>query len=125
MDAPSPEDVRRALAEFDVPKQKVVAGLLTVMVKNSTRVREREWIARQLTEVVLLAVEFDAETPDAGVRTVQEFIQDNAAELLNATYLLFQRVGLDLASRTETGFSFEEAMRIGLAYFPSRTDVPG
>ena len=51
MDAPTSEDVRRALANFDAPRQKIVAGMLTVMIKNPGRVREREWMSEQLTEL--------------------------------------------------------------------------
>jgi hypothetical protein len=118
MDAPTPDDVRRALADLDVEQQKIVTGMLTVMIKNPTQVRDREWIVRQLTELTLLALEFDADTPQAGVQAVQEALRANADVLLNASFLLFQRVGLDLAPRAAAGFTFEEALRQGLEYLP-------
>lgn len=118
MDAPTPDDVRRALADFDTPRQKIVAGLFAVMIRSPDQIRDREWIARQLTEVVLLAGEFEADTPDEGVRAVQAFLHANAEELLQASYLLFQRVGLDLASRAKEGFDYKDAMQIAVGYLP-------
>ena len=119
MDAPTPEEVRQALAHFDAPRQKIVAGMLTAMIQNPGRVRDREWVAEQLTQVTLLARELEADTPEAGVHAVQEFLRANAEELLRASFLLFQRVGLDLEPRVAAGFTFEEALRCGLEYLPA------
>jgi hypothetical protein len=119
MDAPTPADVRQALADFDDTRQKIVAGMLAVMVKHPQQVRDREWIARQLTELTLAAAEFEADTPQDGVKAVQGYLQANAEGLVTASLLLFERVGLDLAPRAEEGFTFEDAMRCGLEYFPA------
>ena len=108
MSAPSPEDVRLALADFDLRRQKIVTGLFALMIRNPERVRDRDWISRQLAEVVVLAGEFEADSPEAGLREVETFLRDNAEELLTATYLLFQRVGLDLAPRADEGIGYEE-----------------
>ena len=70
MDAPTPDEVRHALAHFDDQRQKIVAGMLTVMIENPKRVREREWIAEQLTQVTLVAGEFEADTPEASIRAL-------------------------------------------------------
>ena len=118
MDAPSPEEVRQALAGFDTPRQKIVAGLFAVMIRSPEHVRDREWVARQLTEMVLLAGEFEADTPEEGVRVVQAYLHANAEELLQASYLLFQRVGLDLAAKADEGFDYQEAMRLAVGYLP-------
>jgi hypothetical protein len=118
MDSPTPEAVRRALAVFDARQQKIVAGLLAVMMRAPHRVREREWMAEQLTQVTLLAGEFEADTPAAAVQAVEDFLREHAHELVSAALLLFQRVGLDLAPRAAAGFPFEEALGLGLAYFP-------
>ncbi len=117
MTSPTPDEVRAALAGFDANHQKIVAGLLTVMMKSPEKVRDREWIARQLTELTLLAGEFEADNPQDGVKAVQDFLQAHSEEILRATFLLFQRVGLDMAPRVEEGFTFEEAMQCGLSYF--------
>jgi hypothetical protein len=122
MDSPTPEAVRRALAAFDARHQKIVAGLLAAMMRAPQRVREREWMAEQLTQVTILAGEFEADTPATAVRAVEDFLREHAHELVSAALLLFQRVGLDIAldpaPRAAAGFTFEEALGRGLAYFP-------
>lgn len=124
MGEPSPSDVRRALADFDSRKLKIVAGLLTVLMKNPERAREREWVSEQLTQLTLLAGEFGADTPQDGVQAVQSYLQANSEELVCATFLLFQRVGLDMAPRVQEGFTFEDALQCGLSYFPGMGTEP-
>ena len=121
MDAPTGDDVRAALADLNSNKQKIVAGLLTVLMKNPTRVREREWVAEQLTQLSLLAGEFEASTPNDGVEAVQAFLRENSEELVRATFLLFQRVGLDMSARAHENPGLEDALKCALEYFP-RTD---
>jgi hypothetical protein len=121
--SPTPEDVRRALADFDATSQKIVAGMLTVMMRDPERVRDREWVSEQLAQMTLLAGEFEAESPQAGVRAVEAFLKANAERLLRASLLLFQRVGLDLAPRAAEGLTFEQAIECGLAYLPSSKPI--
>jgi len=111
MAEPTPDDVRRALAPLDARGQKVVAGLLTVMIKSPDKVRDREWIAEQLTHLVLLAGDFEVDSVQDGVAAVQTYLQENAESQVTGALLLFQRVGLDMAPRAEAGFTFEEAMQ--------------
>ncbi len=117
MAEPTPDDVRRALAPLDARGQKVVAGLLTVMIKSPDKVRDQEWIAEQLTHLVLLAGDFEVDSVQGGVAAVQTYLQENAEPQVTGALLLFQRVGLDMAPRAEAGFTFEEAMQQGLSYF--------
>ncbi len=116
---PTPESVRRALAALDTRKQKIVSGLIAIMIQNTARVRDREWICEQLAEVALLAGEFEADTLADAVQAVKTFLETHAEELLTASYLLFQRVGLDLAPRAKAGFTYEDAMRSALEYLPA------
>jgi hypothetical protein len=125
MDSPTPDAVRAALAGFDARHQKIVAGLLFVMMRAPERVREREWMAEQLTRVTLLAGELEADTPADGVAAVQAFLRSHATELLDAALLLFQRVALDLAPRAAAGFTVEEALCVGLGYLPPAEPAPG
>lgn len=119
MEAPTPDDVRTALGGLDDSQQKIVIGLLSVMINDPQRVRETEWMAERLTELTLLASEFQADTPQQGVQAVETYLQANSAYLLRAAMLLFQRVGLDLAPRAKAGgFSFEDAVQRGLSYLP-------
>ena len=123
MAEPTPDDVRRALAPLDARGQKVVAGLLTVMIKSPDKVRDQEWIAEQLTHLVLLAGDFEVDSVQGGVAAVQTYLQENAEPQVTGALLLFQRVGLDMAPRAEAGFTFEEAMQQGLSYFTPLRDL--
>lgn len=118
MDAPSPDDVRAALALLDARRQKIVAGMFGLMIQNANQVGDREWMARQLTEMTVLAGDIEADSADEAIQAVQAYLGEHAEELLRASVLLFQRVGLDLAPRASEGFTFDEAMRIGLDYMP-------
>lgn len=117
MESPPPAEVRAALAPLDAREQKIVAGMLTVMIQHPSRVRDKEWISEQLTHLALLAGEFEVDSAQAGVQAVQDYLQARANELVRASFLLFQRVGLDLAPRAAEGFTFEEAVARGLEYF--------
>jgi hypothetical protein len=112
------DGLRATLAGFDDRKKRIVGGLTAVMFKNPERVREREWITEQLTEVTLLAGEFeDVPSVDGGVDVVQGYLAENTDELLNACYLLFLAVGDDLAPRVAEGVTHTDAMVAALGYF--------
>ena len=119
METLTPADVRAALAGLDETQQKIVVGLLAAMIREPGQVREREWIAEQLTEFALVAGGFQADSAADSVEALQVYLRANADTLLSSAYLLFQRVGLDLAARVDEGFSFEEAMELGVAYLPA------
>ena len=116
--APTPDEVRTALAHFDKRRQKIVAGLFTVMAQNAPKVRDREWVSQHLAEITVLAGDFEADSPQDGVSAVETFLKEHGEEILTATLLLFQRVGLDLAPRAQKGFELEEALDVALGYLP-------
>lgn len=122
MQTPTPDDVRATLGGLDEQRQKIVIGMLSVMINDPQRVREREWMAERLTELTLLTGEFEADTPQDGVQAVEAYLLEHSGDLLRGSLLLFQRVSLDLAPRAETGgFTFEDAVQTGLAYMPGAT----
>jgi len=118
VDTPSPDDVRQTLARFDGRHQKIVSGMVGVMMQSPTQVRDKEWVAEQLTQLTLMAGDFEPESADEGVKLVREFLQNHATELLNASFLLFHRVALDMEPKASEGFSFEDAMKRVLEYLP-------
>lgn len=121
MAAPSPADVRDALSPLDARGKKIVLGLLTVMIKNADQVRDREWMAEQLTHLTLLAGDFEADSAQDAVAAVQTYLHENGEGLMTKALLLFQRVGMDMAPKAQAGFTFEEALQQGMTYFaPSR-----
>lgn len=113
----APDDVRRRLAALDGRSQKVVAGLVTVMMRHPARVREREWTAEQLANVALLASDVEAESAQVAAAELQTWLRERAEGLLESAFLLFGRVGLDLAPRAG-GFTPEEALAHALDYLP-------
>lgn len=113
----SPEDVRRRLAALDERSRKVVAGLVTVMMRHPARVREREWMAEQLASVALLADEVQADSVLDAATELQEWLRGRADGLLEAAFMLFGRAGLDLAPRAAT-LSPAEALAHALSYLP-------
>lgn len=125
-----PGAVRAALATLSERDQRVVIGLVGSMMSEPARVRDREWVGERLSELALACTAGEAATPEQGLSAVQAFVAEHGERLLRAAFLLFQRVGLDLAERAKEGFSFEEALRGALAYLPAgaalgESDAPG
>jgi hypothetical protein len=102
--------LRRRLAALDARQRKIVGGVLAVMIENPERVREREWISEQFTQVVLLACGFE----DVG--SVQAYAREQIDLLLSACYELFTVTAEDLAPRVREGVTREEALAHALDY---------
>lgn len=116
--APTADDTRAALARLDARGRKIVIGIFSFMVQEPARVKDREWMAQKLTEVTLLAGEYEADSADQAIRAVQDELREHAPSLLAAALTVFQRVGLDLADRAASGFTFEDALAAAVAYLP-------
>ena len=117
MRTPTVQEVRDALAPLDPRQHKLVGGMIAVMMKHPDRVRDRDWLAEQLTEVTLLAGGFEAPSGPNLVEEVRTFLSSHVDVLLNACFLLFLRVASDLAPRAASGFTFEDAMAQAMSYF--------
>lgn len=113
---PSADELREQLAALNVRQQKIVAGVLGVMIQHPGRMREREWISEQFTQVALLAGGL-SESADAQseLEELQEFIRDNIHLLLNLSFALFAQVAGDLEGRGE--LHPEAALAQGMSYF--------
>lgn len=122
---PTPEEMRAELAQLDTMQQKIAGALMPVLFQNAEKLRDREWVAEQLSQVTLLALELDR-TPEPGevgagpedLARVQSYVRDNRDVVLNACFRLFLRVGQDMAGRAEKGFSLQEATVQALSYMP-------
>ena len=99
-------------------------GLFALMIREPARAREREWVSEQLTRVAVMAGDFPADTPMAGVDAVRAYLRERAESLLRHAYLLFLRVGLDLAPRAAEGFDYEDAMGAALVYLAPVAEPP-
>ena len=120
MPVPTRAELRQELALYDETKKKVVGGLLAVMFRSPDRVREREWIVEQFTQVALLTGQFDAiEHAHEGVEAAQAWIRENVDALLNACFALFVHVAEDLGEGDGEAVSPSDAMLQALTYFAS------
>jgi len=118
VNASRPDEVRATLAALDDRERKIALGLTALFMRQPEHAQDREWVSRELVQVTLFAGEFEASSPDQGVAEVQAYLEARAEPLLRAAFLLFERVGLDLAPRAAEGFTFEEAMAHAVAYLP-------
>ena len=113
--------LRATLAAFDERRKKIVGGVIAIMIEHPERVRDREWIAEQFTQVSLLACGFDdVASAMRGRERMQAFVQENIHPVLNACYRLFQVVGADLAARDEPASTQEDAVAHALSYLFER-----
>ena len=119
MDTPSPEEVRQALAHLDARRQKIVAGLFAVMIKDPARVRDREWIAENFTRLAVAAHGFDESGEvDEEVQTIQRFVQLSMNQVLDVAFPLFAQVAAELSAEKGPGkFSLDDACQRALSYF--------
>lgn len=109
--------LRQRLASLDARQRKIVGGVLAVMIENPERVREREWISEQFTQVVLLACGFeDVGSVQEAVERVQGYAREQIDPLLSACYELFTVTAEDLAPRVREGVTREEALAHALDY---------
>lgn len=112
------------MAALDPRSRKVVAGLVTVMMRHPARVREREWMAEQLASVALLAGDVEADSAQAAADALQDWLRGRSDGLLEAAFLLFGRAGLDLAPRARE-LTHAEAVAHALGYLPDAAPATG
>lgn len=127
MEVPSREDLRRDLSTFDEVQKKAAGGMLAVMFASPGRIKDREWMSEQFTQVALLTGQFEeAEHAHEGIVVAQAWIQSNITSVLNACFALFVHVAEDMAGdrsgdrgerRGGQTFSASDAMIQALGYF--------
>ncbi len=124
MEQPSIEELRTRIADLDAPQKKILGAIVTTMFQNATRVKEREWISEQFFAATLLAIDFSdgADSAAQSNERAQAYTKANIDVVLNAAYLLFQQVGVDMAPRAKTGFTLDDAVEQALSYFDKRPE---
>ncbi|MEZ6014391.1 MAG: GNAT family N-acetyltransferase [Planctomycetota bacterium] len=132
MPLPPRAELRRDLARMDPVRQKLVGGVLAVMFTQPERVRDRDWIVEQFTQVTLLAADagelgadFEAaqraqDGGSAALQVVQRFVRDNVDQVLNACFALFLHVADDLRGRAATSLGAHDQVLQALSYFDPR-----
>lgn len=125
MALPDRTALRTELQTFDDVEKKVVGGMLAVMFGQPAKIRDREWMSEQFTQVALLTGQFeDVEHAHDGVERAQEWIQTKIGKLLSACVALFVHVAEDMRERHGEGeFSASDAMIQALAYFDELPDI--
>jgi hypothetical protein len=127
MPLPTRDELRRELACLDATQQKLVGGVLAVLFRQPERVRDREWVAEQFTQVTLLAAHdgglggtlHGVEHAHEGVDVVQEYVRRNIDRVLNVCVALFVHVADDVRGTARA--TVQGAMLQALTYF----DAPG
>ncbi len=110
--------LRTTLSAFDERQKKIVGGMISVMIQNPERVREREWIVEQFTHLTLLAGDFEeVDSVDHGMTVVQEYVRDHIDALMNASFELFGQVARDMKELPEEERDKERAVAQALSYF--------
>ena len=122
MTTPDRNRVRRTLSTFDARRQKIAGGMIAVMIGNAERVRDREWICQQFTEIVQMTNEVEDEAdPQAVVSELQAFVRDNIDAVLNACFELFLCVAEDMSAQTDASPTQSAAVARAMTYFHSET----
>ena len=106
-----------SLASMDSQQRKVIGGFLVVLFQHPQRVRDREWLLEQLTQIIVLAGDFETPTE------VQQYLEAQKDELLNGALRIFGCVGKDLAPKVSAGITHEDAMLQALTYL-GLADLP-
>lgn len=119
MELPNRSTLRRQLAQFDDLRTKIVGGVLAVMFGSPDKIRDRDWMAEQFTQVTLLTGHFDGdEHAHEGAERATRWIQDNIHPILNACFALFVHVAEDMReAHGQDSFSASDAMVQALSYF--------
>ena len=81
-----------------------------MLIQNPQRVKDREWVAEQLTFLALYASGFEPDSAQDGVQEIQGYLQAESAGLLESAFLLYQRVGLDVSETAPEERSLEAAL---------------
>jgi hypothetical protein len=105
--------LRADLASLDEDARKVVGGLVAVMIQSPERVKDREWMGEQLTQVLLLAWRDQLEAlPDAGsgMEVVHRELAARGEEWTRLAFRVFTATAEDLTPRLADGVTREQAL---------------
>ncbi len=89
---PSPDAMRAELDGLSPECRKVVGGLIVAMMRESDKVRDREWLMEAYAHIASQALEMGDERLDE----LRAWVQENRDACMNAGFRLFMRVARDL-----------------------------
>jgi hypothetical protein len=119
MEIPDRPTLRAGLAALSPLASKTAAGVIVVMMREPSRVRDREWLAEVFTRVAAKALELPEPLGAEGSRELQRFVRREHRQVLNLCAALFVRVAEDLLSAggDPARFDLAQATRLALGYF--------
>jgi hypothetical protein len=127
MEIPDRPALRAALAALAPAAQKTAAGVIVLMMREPTRVRDREWLSEVFTRVAGRALGLAEKPSAAETEELRRFARRNHREVLNLCAALFVRVAEDLVSSGTPPASADlaQATRIALGYFAPGSSTGG
>lgn len=101
-EVPSPTALRDDIRQLDELDRKVLGGLVTLMIREPTRIRDREWMAERFVQVAVVAHGFDQSSAgDAmeGVARIEGYGKQRMGTIVRTALALFVRTAHELEER--------------------------
>ena len=119
-----PESLRSQIAGFDDTDRRVLGGLTLLMVAESHRVKDREWIAERFVQLAILAHGFETESPpQEDIAAVQRYAHERMDQVVNTAFGLFIHTAETLKGRGES-FGMDDA-KLVIEDFVGAVELPG
>ena len=118
-DMPGPDEIRASIQALDATEKKVLGGMIVLMIRNYSRIKDQEWVAENFTRLSVAALGLDeAGEVDADIDKVRAFIENSMGRVLNSAFPLFAQVAADMQRKGGADkFTLEEACAEALRYF--------
>ena len=100
---PTQAALRAVIGQLDALDRKVLGGLVTLMIHEPTRIRDREWMAERFVQVAVVAHGFDqagADDATAGVAVIEGYGRLRMGAIVRTALALFVRTAHELEART-------------------------
>lgn len=123
MQLPDRETLRSEIAGFDARQQKVAAAMTLVLIREPGQIRDREWIAEQLTHLTAKAHGFEDDPDPEQLEGLRTWILENRDSVLNAAFAVFAHAAQEIQEQgAGQELTFAAASRVALGYFATPED---
>jgi len=118
MQLPDRDALRAQIADFDALQQKVAAAMTLVLIREPGQIRDREWVAEQLTHLAAKAHGYEDDPTPEQLEGLRGWILENRDAVLNASFAVFAHTAQELQESGVGGeLTFAVASQVALAYF--------
>ena len=116
---PDAFEMRAMISALSAVEKKLLGGMILLMIKNHTRVRDREWLAENFTRLAVPALSLDSDgAVDRDIDAVKALVRESLDPVLNAALPLFARVAADMAAGPKAqGFCYDDCCEQAMSYF--------